>query len=123
MEELQDAIEDLAEEMEDMDPIEKTAELARRRKRKKDKYAYAVEDLVSLGTQKNSLEAILAGDGEEGKSEADGEAKASMAAKDLSILPTDANFNPMLFLTLVHRNASYDQLKESLLRLDSKYFV
>ena len=132
---LEDAIQDLDEEMDDFEPREKAAELARRRRRKKDKYAYSVDQLVSLGNQKNTLEAILTGrqddkhasggaggaasageNGEDG-----GEGKVSTAAKDLSIVPTDADFNPMLFLTLVHRDASYEQLKSSISRLESKF--
>ena len=116
---LDDAINDLEEEMDEFEPHEKAAEIARKRKKKKDKHAYSVDQLVSLGSQKNALEAILTG-GLDEKTNAEGEEKSSAAAKDLSILPTDADFNPMLFLTLVHRNASYEQLKESVLRLDSK---
>lgn len=113
---LEDAIQDIQEEIDDYEPHEKATEVTRRKKKKKDKYAYAVDQLVSLGSQKNALEAIVSG----GKDGADGEEKASAAAKDLSILPTDADFNPMLFLTLVHRDASYEQLKDSIERLDSK---
>ncbi len=125
---LEHAVQDLAEEMED-DPEESALEAARKKKKKRDKYAYSVEQLVSLGSQKNALEAIINGNGEKddlSKNEEEGEEKAEKAlsvlpAKDLSILSTDANFNPMLFLTLVHRNASYEQLTESIRRLDSEY--
>jgi len=37
-----------------------------------------------------------------------------------SILPTDPDFDPMLFLTLVHRNATYDELQESTSGLSRK---
>ena len=38
-----------------------------------------------------------------------------------SIKPTSPNFDPILFLTLVHRNASYETLIGSLERLSSKF--
>jgi hypothetical protein len=115
----EDAIQDLAEEIEDYEPREKAMESARRKKKKKDRHAYSVDQLISLGSQKNALEAIFSGEQDEQK-QGDGVIKVSTAAKDLSILPTDANFNAMFFLTLVHRNGGYEQLKESILRLDSK---
>ena len=37
-----------------------------------------------------------------------------------SILPTDDNFDPILFLTLVHRNAPYEVLNESMVQLSNK---
>ena len=37
-----------------------------------------------------------------------------------SILPTNPDFDPILFLTLVHRNASYQELMESTTRLSRK---
>ena len=37
-----------------------------------------------------------------------------------SILPTDSNFDPILFLTLVHRKASYEELVGSMNRLSCK---
>uniref|UniRef100_A0A7R9W467 Exocyst complex component n=2 Tax=Pseudictyota dubia TaxID=2749911 RepID=A0A7R9W467_9STRA len=43
-----------------------------------------------------------------------------MGVEKLSILPTDPNFDPLLFLTLVHRNASFEQLQHSIGRLESK---
>mmetsp|Transcript_23760 Transcript_23760/g.35081 ORF Transcript_23760/g.35081 Transcript_23760/m.35081 type:complete len:1255 (-) Transcript_23760:54-3818(-) len=39
---------------------------------------------------------------------------------DLSILPTDPHFDPILFLTLVHRNCPYGALNKSMERLASK---
>jgi hypothetical protein len=90
---------------------------------KKDKNAYTVDQLLSLGSQKNSLEAILRGERRDDKKNAreEGEEKSITGAQDLSILPTDANFDPLLFLTLVHRNAGYKELKESVHRLDRKF--
>jgi len=118
---LTDAVRDLAEAMEDMEPEEVAAELARKKKKKKDKYAYSVEQLVSLGSQKGTLEGILNGGNNDKTPKNEGEEeKKDLPAKDLSILSTDANFNPMLFLTLVHRNASYEQLKKSIQRLDNQ---
>jgi len=38
-----------------------------------------------------------------------------------SILPTDSNFDPILFLTLVHRKASYEELVGSMNQLSSTY--
>jgi hypothetical protein len=128
LEMLTDAIHDLADEMDDFEPDEAAMESARRKKKKKDRYAYAVDQLISLGSQKNALEAIFSGDQDENK-EGDiamgetgetGETKASSAVGEFSILPTDAHFNAMLFLTLVHRDAGYEQLKNSIRRLDSK---
>lgn len=41
-------------------------------------------------------------------------------SKDASIVPTDPRFDPSLFLTLVHRNASYQELQDSTSRLSRK---
>lgn len=122
---LEGAINDLGEEIEDFDHDEKSFENNRRRKMKRDKNAYTVDQLLSLGSQKNSLEAILRGEtrGDKNNDREEGEEKSNSVAQDLSILPTDANFDPLLFLTLVHRNAGYKDLKESIRRLDSKYHV
>jgi len=117
---LEGAINDLGEEIDDFDQDEKSIEKNRRRKMKKDRHAYTVDQLLSLGSQKNALEAILRGDrmnDKKGERE-EGEEKSNFGAQDLSVLPTDANFDPMLFLTLVHRNAGYKELKESIRRLD-----
>jgi hypothetical protein len=38
-----------------------------------------------------------------------------------SVLPTNPNFDPILFLTLVHRSTTYDQLVSSLSQLSSTY--
>jgi len=40
-----------------------------------------------------------------------------------SILPFDPDFDPMLFLTLVHGRATYDQLQDALQKLNSKFFT
>jgi hypothetical protein len=40
--------------------------------------------------------------------------------KERSVLPTDDNFDPILFLTLVHRTASYDTLNKSMIQLSNK---
>jgi hypothetical protein len=120
---LEGAILDIGEEINDFDQDEKSIENNRRRKMKKDKNAYTVDQLLSLGSQKNSLEAILRGERRDDKKNAreEGEEKSITGAQDLSILPTDANFDPLLFLTLVHRNAGYKELKESVHRLDRKF--
>lgn len=120
---LQDAIHDLEEELEEYEPRERFEEVARKRKKKKDKYAYSVEHLASLGSQKDALETILYGkDIDEGPEDDHEEEKSHLVpAKDLSILPSDPNFNPMLFLTLVHKNTSYEELVNSIGCLDGEY--
>lgn len=120
---LQDAIHDMEEEMEEYEPRERFEEVARKRRKARDKYAYSVEHLVSLGSQKNALEAILYGKdiGESPKNDNEEEKSTLKPAQDLSILPSDPNFNPMLFLTLVHKNTSYEELVDSMKCLDSEY--
>jgi hypothetical protein len=120
---LQEAIHDLEEELEEYEPRERFEEVARKRKKKKDKYAYFVEHLASLGSQKDALETILHGkDIDEGPGDDHEEEKSNLLpAKDLSILPSDPNFNPMLFLTLVHKNTSYKELVNSIGCLDGEY--
>lgn len=115
---LQDAIHDMDDEMEEYEPRERFEEVVRKRKKRKDKYAYSVEHLVSLGSQKNALESIL--NGKDVDEDTEEEKSTSLQAKDLSILPSDPNFNPMLFLTLVHKNTSYEELVNSMECLDSK---
>jgi len=39
-------------------------------------------------------------------------------SREGSVLPTDANFSPLLFLSLVHPNASFDELTKALARLE-----
>lgn len=111
---LGECIEDLDEEIEENGSVKPDES----KRKKKDKYAYSVEQLVSLEAQKAALEAILNGD-QEALEDEDAEEKRP-SASELSILPADANFDPLLFLTIVHRNASYDQLKESIEKLESK---
>ena len=115
---LGEGIDDLNEEIEETGESGKTQEESKRKK--KDKYAYSVELLVSLQAQKATLEAILNGDRNDDE-EGVGEEKRPSAA-ELSILPSDANFDPLLFLTIVHGNASYEQLKESADKLESECF-
>jgi hypothetical protein len=45
----EDAIQELAEEIEDYEPREKAMESACRKKKKKDRHAYSVDQLISLG--------------------------------------------------------------------------
>ncbi len=110
-------IEDIEEEIRETGDTEKPFDESKRKKR--DKYAYSVEQLVSLEAQRSALEAILIGDTEDLDDE-EGEEKRQ-SAQDLSILPSSSNFDPLLFLTLVHRNASYDQMKESIEKLESEF--
>ena len=63
-----------------------------------------VDQVNWLETQRQALLAIA-------------EAKKSGGA---SILPTDPQFDPLLFLTLVHRNATYEELQDSTSRLSRK---
>jgi hypothetical protein len=60
------------------------------------------------------LESIL--DGIVGVARADG----GIGETGRSTLPTDPNFDPLLFLTLVHRKASYEELVGSMDRLSSE---
>ncbi|GMH48731.1 hypothetical protein TrRE_jg8229, partial [Triparma retinervis] len=39
-------------------------------------------------------------------------------SREGSVLPTDSNFSPLLFLSLVHPNASFDELTDALARLE-----
>lgn len=82
------------------------------------------EHIQSLEAQKDSLEHILDTIGDVEPSHrldddhfGDEETKANSSEK--SIIPTDSNFDPLLFLTLVHRNASYDTLMKSIDQLSS----
>lgn len=66
----------------------------------------------NLDAQKESLESVLDSITTMGAEEA--------KVSDRSVLPIDPNFDPILFLTLVHRNASYEVLNESMERLTNK---
>lgn len=72
------------------------------------------EDNKVLRAKKESLELIL--DGIIGVSGDPG-----IKETGHSILPTDSKFDPILFLTLVHRNASYEELMGSMKNLSSKF--
>jgi hypothetical protein len=71
------------------------------------------EDEKVLQAKKESLESIL--DGIVGVTGAEG----GIGANGRSTLPTDSKFDPLLFLTLVHRKASYEELVGSMDRLSS----
>jgi hypothetical protein len=73
------------------------------------------EDDQALRAKKESLEMIL--DGIVGVAGAE----ANLAVTGRSILPTNPNFDPILFLTLVHRQATYEELVGSMNRLSSEY--
>jgi hypothetical protein len=75
------------------------------------------EDDQALRAKKESLEMIL--DRIVGVAGAD----AHLAGTGKSILPTNPDFDPILFLTLVHRRASYEELVGSMNRLSSKYLA
>ena len=72
------------------------------------------EDNKLLRAKKESLELIL--DGIIGVS-----GNPGIKETGHSILPTDSKFDPILFLTLVHRNASYEELMGSMKNLSSKF--
>ena len=80
------------------------------------------EDDQALRAKKESLEMVL--DGVVGM--ANGVGGLSNHGNGLkktgkSILPIDSNFDPILFLTLVHQSASYEELVGSMNRLSSTY--
>jgi len=81
------------------------------------------EDDQALRAKKESLETVL--DGIVGVSathtSGPGGLNKSLSNKftGKSILPTDNNFDPILFLTLVHRKASYEELVGSMNRLST----
>ena len=79
------------------------------------------EDNRALRAKKESLEMVLDGvvgmtDGNNGLSAN----TSSLKKSGKSILPTESNFDPILFLTLVHQKASYEDLVGSMNRLSSK---
>ena len=75
------------------------------------------EDNNVLRAKKESLESIL--DGIVGV----GGTTGGMSGTGHSVLPTEPQFDPILFLTLVHRSASYDELLGSMNRLNSKLYA
>jgi hypothetical protein len=70
----------------------------------------------AVAAQKESLEALVERCGGI-------EAMENTANLKRSVLPTNQNFDPILFLTLVHRATSYDILVESMGRLTSKFVL
>ena len=74
------------------------------------------EDQKALQQKKESLESIL--DNIAGVAASDGQ----IMETGRSTLPTEPHFDPLLFLTLVHRKASYEELVNSMDRLSSKWF-
>ena len=68
----------------------------------------------NLDAQKESLESIL----DTVTSRVNRTATDEVGER--SILPTDDNFDPMLYLTLVHRKAPYSVLNESMIQLSNK---
>jgi len=117
---LQQAITDVEEAMtEDGIPIQKAGSSSSKKARK----AEGLDHIVSLQAQRDALEKIL-----EGREVDDKDAKVGISVddvkadsvEDLSIIPSDPNFDPLLFLTLVHRNASFEQLQTSIAKLDNK---
>ena len=81
------------------------------------------EDNQALRAKKESLEMILDSivgvtDGVSGLAS---NTPGGLKKTGKSILPTDSNFDPILFLTLVHRKASYEELVGSMNQLSSTY--
>lgn len=70
----------------------------------------------AVASQKESLEALVERCGGI-------EAMENTANLKKSVLPTNQKFDPILFLTLVHRTTSYDILVDALGRLSSTYHV
>jgi hypothetical protein len=70
----------------------------------------------AVAAQKESLEALVERCGGI-------EAMENTANLKRSVLPTNQNFDPILFLTLVHRMTGYDILIESMGRLTSKFML
>lgn len=86
------------------------------------------EDDQALRSKKESLEMVLdgvvgmtngVGGGGTGLSSTNNSNSLKKSGK--SILPTDNSFDPILFLTLVHQKASYEELVGSMNRLSSTY--
>lgn len=73
------------------------------------------EDNKAMRAKKESLESIL--DGIVGV----GADTGGLAGTGHSVLPTESKFDPILFLTLVHRSATYEELMGSMNRLSSKF--
>jgi Exocyst complex component Sec5 len=70
---------------------------------------------AKVTAQKESLEALIDRMGGI-------EAMENIENLKYSVLPTSPKFDPILFLTLVHRSDNYDTLVGSLDRLSSKFF-
>ena len=82
------------------------------------------EDDQALRAKKESLETVLDGiigvAGVIVPTEQQQQQNDNNVDTGKSILPTDGSFDPILFLTLVHRGASYEELVGSMNRLSSK---
>lgn len=78
-----------------------------------------VETVNWLEAQRQSLLALVEAKKKSAASSAvDGESKEAHSFP--SVLPSSPDFDPMLFLTLVHRNATYQDLQESTSRVSRK---
>ena len=93
------------------------------------------DDGDALRAKKESLETVLDGlsmtaatnsnntDGNSNRNNNNNNVNNRNTNTGKSILPTDSNFDPILFLTLVHRKASYEELVGSMNRLSSKCLI
>ena len=116
---LQQAIADVEEAMtEEGIPIQAAGSSSSKKGRKNE----GLDHIVSLQAQRDALEKILEGRGMENSDDVGVSVDDvnSDGVEDLSLLPSDDNFDPLLFLTLVHRNASFEQLQKSIAKLDNK---
>jgi len=116
---LQQAIADVEEAMTDEGiPIQAAGSSSSKKGRKIE----GLDHIVSLQAQRDALEKILEGREVENNQDVgvSVDDANSDGVEDLSLLPSDDNFDPLLFLTLVHRNASFEQLQKSIAKLDNK---
>lgn len=117
---LQQAIADVEEAMtEEGIPIQAAGSSSSKKGRKSE----GLDHIVSLQAQRDALEKILEGRATEKDKDDVGVSVDDVNAdgvEDLSLLPSDDDFDPLLFLTLVHRNASFEQLQKSIAKLDNK---
>jgi len=74
----------------------------------------------NLEAQKDSLESVLDSITHIHAPTPTSATSPKSSSADRSILPTDSNFDPILFLTLVHGSAAYEDLSESMNQLGTK---
>jgi len=118
---LKQAITDLEDEIAETGGADIEDGLTGKKKRRdRRNHGYSLDQLVSLEVQRDSLRSILEREHKVAEEDRDNGETKPVAVEDLSILPTHPNFNPLLFLTLVHRDASFEQLQDSIERLNNQ---